>query len=50
MIAKIGDAALELGPDLITLEINPLIVRGSEVEALDALTVWRAQHTADTKA
>jgi acyl-CoA synthetase (NDP forming) len=40
VIAKIGDAALALGPDLVTLEINPLRVAGPEVEALDALTIW----------
>ncbi|MBV9118390.1 MAG: acetate--CoA ligase family protein [Acetobacteraceae bacterium] len=36
-IAAIGNAALALGPDLDTLEVNPLWVRGSQVEALDAL-------------
>ncbi|MGO9360565.1 MAG: acetate--CoA ligase family protein [Xanthobacteraceae bacterium] len=40
MIERIGEAALDLGPDLVTLEINPLFVRGSEIEAIDALTVW----------
>jgi acyl-CoA synthetase (NDP forming) len=40
VIAKIGDAALALGPELETLEVNPLWVRGSEVLALDGLTVW----------
>lgn len=39
-ISKIGDAALALGPDLVSLEINPLQVRGDAVEALDALAVW----------
>lgn len=39
-ICTIGDAALALGPDLVTLEINPLLVRGGTVEALDALAVW----------
>lgn len=39
-ISKIGDAALALGPDLVSLEINPLLVRGDAVEALDALAVW----------
>ena len=41
VIARIGDAAVALGPDLEALEVNPLWVRGSEVEALDALAVWR---------
>ncbi len=36
-IAAIGDAALALGADLDALEVNPLWVRGSQVEALDAL-------------
>jgi acyl-CoA synthetase (NDP forming) len=37
----IGQAALALGPDLETFEVNPLRVAGAEVEALDALAVWR---------
>jgi succinyl-CoA synthetase beta subunit len=40
-VARIGDAAVALGPDLEALEVNPLWVRGSDVEALDALAVWR---------
>jgi hypothetical protein len=40
-IARIGDAAVALGDNLEALEVNPLWVRGSEVEALDALAVWR---------
>ncbi|MEO9191083.1 MAG: acetate--CoA ligase family protein, partial [Acetobacteraceae bacterium] len=36
-IAAIGEAALALGPTLDALEVNPLWVRGSQVEALDAL-------------
>ena len=40
-VACIGDAALALGPDLVTLEINPLWVRGAQIEALDALIEWR---------
>ncbi len=40
MISRIGDAALALGPELETLEVNPLFARGSRIEALDALTVW----------
>ncbi|MDO8773475.1 MAG: acetate--CoA ligase family protein [Burkholderiaceae bacterium] len=46
-IARIGDAILRLGPDLEALDVNPLWVRGSEVEALDALFVWR---TPDSRA
>ncbi len=41
VIARVGDAAMALGADLEALEVNPLWVRGSEVEALDALAVWR---------
>lgn len=39
-VVKIGAAALALGPDLVTLEINPLHVRGANVEALDGLAIW----------
>lgn len=39
-VAAIGDAALALGPDLVSLEVNPLLVEGSRVEALDGLTIW----------
>ncbi|MDM0086491.1 MULTISPECIES: acetate--CoA ligase family protein [unclassified Variovorax] len=39
-VAAIGNAALALGPDLVSLEVNPLRVQGSTVEALDALAVW----------
>ena len=41
VIARIGEAAVALGPDLTALEVNPLWVRGADVEALDALAVWR---------
>lgn len=39
-IMAIGDAALALGPQLVSLEINPILVNGSQVEALDALAIW----------
>ncbi|HSW03964.1 acetate--CoA ligase family protein [Aquabacterium sp.] len=39
-IAAIGDAALALGDTLAALEVNPLWVRGDDIEALDALAVW----------
>ncbi len=39
-VVKIGEAALALGPGLQSLEVNPLVVNGSRVEALDALAVW----------
>ncbi|MEV5835893.1 acetate--CoA ligase family protein [Nocardia sp. NPDC052112] len=40
VIARIGDLALALGDDLESLEINPLRVDGSTVEALDAVITW----------
>jgi len=40
IIARIGAAALNLAPGWIALEVNPLWVRGSAIEALDALAVW----------
>ena len=42
-VRAIGNAALALGPDLVALEVNPLLVRGDAVEALDALAVWKDQ-------
>ncbi|MDI1240002.1 MAG: acetate--CoA ligase family protein [Polaromonas sp.] len=39
-VARIGDAALALGATLDTLEVNPLLVDGSRVEALDALVTY----------
>jgi hypothetical protein len=39
-IVMIGEAALALGPTLQALEINPLLVCGDRIEALDGLTVW----------
>jgi len=40
VIAAIGDAALALGPELGSLEINPLLVAADRIEALDALAVY----------
>jgi acyl-CoA synthetase (NDP forming) len=40
-IVAIASAALDLGPSLETLEINPLLANGNQVEALDALAVWQ---------
>jgi len=39
-IVAIGDAALALGPTLVSLEVNPLLASGSQIEALDGLAVW----------
>ena len=38
---RIGEAALVFGPTLAALDVNPLWVRGDQVEALDALCVWQ---------
>lgn len=39
-VARIGDAALALGPALVSLEVNPLLATPAGAEALDALVVW----------
>jgi acyl-CoA synthetase (NDP forming) len=41
LVVAVGRLALELGDDLESLEVNPVRVDGSDVEALDALVVWR---------
>jgi hypothetical protein len=41
VISAIGAAALALGPALVSLEVNPLLVAGNRIEALDGLAVWR---------
>jgi len=43
VIAVIADLAFGLGDDLVALEVNPLYVNGSEVEALDGLLNWRTR-------
>jgi acetate---CoA ligase (ADP-forming) len=40
-IAAVAALAGRLGDRLEALEINPLLVRGAQVEALDALITWR---------
>jgi acetate---CoA ligase (ADP-forming) len=40
-ITAVAALAQRLGDRLEALEINPLLVRGSQVEALDALITWR---------
>ena len=40
-IAAVAALAVRLGSRLEALEVNPLLVRGSQVEALDALITWR---------
>jgi acyl-CoA synthetase (NDP forming) len=39
-VTAIGEAAMALGPQLETLEVNPLRAAGATIEALDALAVW----------
>ena len=41
VIARIGDLALALADDLNSLEVNPLLVDGARIEALDAVVTWR---------
>ena len=40
VVARIGDAALALGPSLDTFEVNPLLAHGGHIEALDALATY----------
>ena len=42
VVVRIGVLAFALGDQLEALEINPLLIRGGEVEALDALITWSA--------
>jgi acyl-CoA synthetase (NDP forming) len=39
-IVAIGNAVLALGPNLVSLEVNPLLAWDGQVEALDGVTVW----------
>ncbi len=41
MVARIGEVAVGLSDRLESLEVNPLLVRGAQVEALDPLIIWR---------
>jgi hypothetical protein len=41
VVLAIAAVAERLGDELDTLEVNPLWTAGDEVEALDALVVWR---------
>ena len=41
VVYRTSRLALALGDSLESLEINPLRVAGSEIEALDALLTWR---------
>ena len=39
-IVAIGNAALALGPDLVSLEVNPILASEHGIEALDGLAIW----------
>jgi len=41
VVVLIGDLALALGDELESLEVNPLRVHGTTVEALDAVVTWK---------
>ncbi len=41
VIYRISTLALALGPSLNALEINPLLVKGERIEALDVLVSWQ---------
>jgi acetate---CoA ligase (ADP-forming) len=41
-VVALARLAVSLGDDLESIEVNPLWVRGSQVEGLDALVSWRA--------
>ncbi|WP_269792283.1 acetate--CoA ligase family protein [Stenotrophomonas sp. Iso1] len=43
VITRIGNAALALGPQLQSLEVNPLLATPGHVEALDGLTLWNVE-------
>jgi acyl-CoA synthetase (NDP forming) len=42
VITRIAGVAAALGDRLESLEVNPLLVRGDQAEALDALITWRS--------
>jgi acetate---CoA ligase (ADP-forming) len=42
-VVALTQAATALGPRLHTIEVNPLWVNGSDVEALDVLVVTRGE-------
>ena len=39
VVAKLSDVAISLGDSLGALEVNPLWVNGSQIEALDVLVI-----------
>ena len=48
VVVNIGNAALALGSDAISFEVNPLLVDGTQVEALDGLVVLQSQSKPQT--
>jgi acetate---CoA ligase (ADP-forming) len=40
VIARLGDLAVALGESLESLEVNPLLVQGAAIEAVDAVVTW----------
>jgi acyl-CoA synthetase (NDP forming) len=50
VIARIGETALSLGRSLRALEVNPLLVNGDRIEALDVLVVTEPDATPDATA
>lgn len=40
VVARVGAIAVALGDDLEALELNPVLVSGDRIEALDALITW----------
>jgi acyl-CoA synthetase (NDP forming) len=46
-VCRISEAALAFGPALATLEVNPLWVHGTQVEALDALCIWQDEQVGE---
>src|SRR4051812_46632416 len=41
VVSRIGDLALALGDEMESLEVNPLRIEGSSLEALDVVVTWR---------
>jgi acyl-CoA synthetase (NDP forming) len=44
VVVAIGKAVLALGPNVSALEVNPLLVSGARIEALDGLVVWQEEN------
>ncbi len=47
VIARVGETALSLGRSLRAMEVNPLLVNGDRIEALDVLILTEPDATAD---